>query len=1287
MFNSLKGKIIIPVIITLTLIAVMVHAVISAATENLAYELSQERILGVTQSATAYLDSLMAYAQTASSAMASSPQLLEFIENGNREEMLEYLTSHVQGVNIDGFVVADADGYVLVRTHDPERYGDSALGTPCIASAMRGTVATAYTSNPAVPIAMSSAAPIFDAQGRLVGVLSANFNMSTDEFVDNFGQIFNAEVTVFYGGVVAASTVLNVDGSRTTGLRAADRVVETVVGRGETYRTIITLYEVEHHAYYIPLRNAGGEIIGMFFLGFSNEQTLSAMADLRQALATIAVVSLVVAAVMLLFILSRLLKPLESLTQSVSKINAESMYVYGVGRTDEIGLLSKTIQNMLLDISIAQEKERKRETEERAIFMLDTSPVATILYDRNINRIDCNIRAVNMFNIDDKSMFLEKFSSLAPVHQPDGRLSADVMAFHVREAMEGGYSFLPEYICIRINGEVFPIESTFVRMRYKDDFAVIEYSREVTEEKLAEKREREAIRIQQLMYDSIPIPATLWSADGRILDCNMAMVDFLKVADKEAVLSMAFDFSPEFQPCGTPSPVKVKRTVDKVLSDGIAIRQQWEHLVEGKNVPVELTVTRIELDGEHVIACYVMDLRPLKESMQRERELEMKLREQKMNERVQLIMDAAPLCVTWYNASRIMIDCNDEAARLFGINSKEDFVAAFNTKFLDFFPPIQPCGTATMDKVNSLFNEVETQGRAKFEITHLTSKGEVLPTEVVFVRVDYDDTFMFVSYLRDLREEKAAEQEIREAGEFNQALLDSSPYVIGWWDEKGNVLGGNEQQTMEFFGVDDPKKVKDNLYAFSPELQPCGTPTPEKAAMYVAEAHKNGHARFEWLHKMPDGELVPVEVIYKMYKHKGKSVMFSYTLDLRELKRLENERLEAMQESNRAKNRFLARMSHEIRTPITAVLGISEVQLRGKEMPPHLEEAFVKIYDSSKMLLNIVNDVLDFSKIESGKMLIIHNEYDVATLVSDAAQLHVLYSEHKSISFQMHVDENLPAKLVGDVLRLRQIITNLLTNAFKYTEEGTVSFSLKHEPDKDGFVALIISIKDTGMGMTAEQIEELRGEYVRLHEQEKPFVSGTGLGIPIVHSLAQIMGAQFDLNSEVGKGTHATIRIPQEVCGEGVLGREFATSLQNFESRAWLFAKDFEFEPEPMPYGSVLVVDDVDTNLYVAEAMLESFGLKIELCERGQEAIDKIKQGKTYDIIFMDHMMPDMDGIETTQTLRLMGYNYPIVALTANALKGQAEMFMQNGFSGFMSKPMDIKLLNSHLVRFVKNKR
>jgi CheY-like chemotaxis protein len=393
---------------------------------------------------------------------------------------------------------------------------------------------------------------------------------------------------------------------------------------------------------------------------------------------------------------------------------------------------------------------------------------------------------------------------------------------------------------------------------------------------------------------------------------------------------------------------------------------------------------------------------------------------------------------------------------------------------------------------------------------------------------------------------------------------------------------------------------------------------------------------------------------------------------------------EQADDANAAKGTFLARMSHELRTPLSAVLGISEIELRNFDMPPRTEAAFAKIYNSAKTLLHIVNDILDLSKIESGKMSLLVKEYETEALISDVAQLHLIYTEQKNIGFKLHVDAAIPLKMKGDALRIKQIITNLLTNAFKYSDEGTVSMSLSCEEKSGDCAVLIVCIEDTGIGMTAEQISALKSDYVRLHENEKPFVGGTGLGIPIVYSLAHIMNAKFDITSETGKGTTVTVRIPQEKSGKAVLGQALANSLQNLESNALSLSKDLAFKPEQMPHGKVLVVDDVDTNLYVAQAMLESFGLTVELVESGYAAIDKITAGNTYDVIFLDHMMPGMNGVETTKILRGMGYNHPIVMLTADAIKGQAEVFMENGFSGFMTKPIDIKILNSYLVRFVK---
>jgi len=515
----------------------------------------------------------------------------------------------------------------------------------------------------------------------------------------------------------------------------------------------------------------------------------------------------------------------------------------------------------------------------------------------------------------------------------------------------------------------------------------------------------------------------------------------------------------------------------------------------------------------------------------------------------------------------------------------------------------------------------------------------------------------------------------REVMQTQRRMFESIPLPFSLWTDDYRVIDCN-QAMVEFLQMPNKEVALSRFYEFSVENQPCGTSSTDKVVEIIDEVLEKGSiVRLRWNHLIGT-KVIPVEISATRVQMHGKFFCACYAVDLRPIEAA----LEA-EENNRAKSRFLARMSHEIRTPITAVMGITEIQLRNKIVPHQTEEALVQIYSSAKTLLNIVNDILDFSKIESGNMPLFNTEYDVASLISDAAQLHLVYSERKDVSFKMEIDKNLPQKLIGDNLRIRQIINNLLTNAFKYTASGEILFSLSFEDE------LVIKICDTGLGMTLTQVEEIGSDYVRFHEQDKPFVGGTGLGLPIVYSLVKIMGARIDLQSEPEVGTCAIVHVPQKVSGTTVIGEELAASLQNFEVKKWTVTKELEFEPEPMPYGKVLVVDDVDTNLYVAEAMLQSFALNVDLCENGHDAIKKIKQGNEYDVIFMDHMMPGMDGIEATSAMRSMGYTHPIVALTANAVKGQAEMFLNNGFSGFMSKPIDINLLNSYLVRFVKNKQ
>ena len=397
--------------------------------------------------------------------------------------------------------------------------------------------------------------------------------------------------------------------------------------------------------------------------------------------------------------------------------------------------------------------------------------------------------------------------------------------------------------------------------------------------------------------------------------------------------------------------------------------------------------------------------------------------------------------------------------------------------------------------------------------------------------------------------------------------------------------------------------------------------------------------------------------------------------------------LHIVEEKNKAKSEFLARMSHEIRTPISAVLGISEIGMNMHGIPQKAEDSFSKIYSSGRLLLGIINDILDFSKIEGGQMPINPVEYDTASLINNAANLHYAYASNKNIKFNLHVDENLPAKLIGDTLRIEQIIINVLSNAFKYTDSGSVELTLRHESLDNESIMLIISISDTGLGMDEEQTNELFNDYTRFHEHEKSSVSGTGLGMSIVSNLVQLMSAEISVDSEVNVGTTVTISIPQRLVSADILGKDAAVMLEKFEMYSHKSETVRNFTPTPMPYGNVLVVDDIDSNLFVAEGLLDFYSLNVETCKSGQEALNKIKQGKVYDIVFMDHMMPGISGPKTMEMLREIGYTHPIVILTANALVGQDKEYIESGFDAFLSKPIIIDKLDEILVKFIKDKQ
>jgi PAS domain S-box-containing protein len=399
----------------------------------------------------------------------------------------------------------------------------------------------------------------------------------------------------------------------------------------------------------------------------------------------------------------------------------------------------------------------------------------------------------------------------------------------------------------------------------------------------------------------------------------------------------------------------------------------------------------------------------------------------------------------------------------------------------------------------------------------------------------------------------------------------------------------------------------------------------------------------------------------------------------------------AAEEASKAKSSFLATMSHEIRTPLNAIIGLSEIQMQ-KELPEETHLDLEKIYNSGSILLGIINDILDISKIEAGNFELIQEQYDTPSLINDTVQLNIVRIGSKPISFKLYIDETMPARLFGDELRVKQILNNILSNSFKYTREGTVILQVRWEKqDEDAIITFVIS--DTGIGIKKEDVDKLFSEYSQLDTRTNRKIEGTGLGLSITKKLVEMMDGKITVESEYGKGSVFTVRLRQGIVDHRPIGPEVAENLKSFRFVETRRTRSKNLVRVRMPYGRVLVVDDVVTNLDVAKGLMLPYGLTIDCVQSGREAIKKIRDETVkYDAIFMDHMMPEMDGIEATRIIRNeIGTEYartvPIIALTANALVGNEDIFIAAGFDAFIAKPIDIMRLDVVLNQWVRNKQ
>ena len=838
--------------------------------------------------------------------------------------------------------------------------------------------------------------------------------------------------------------------------------------------------------------------------------------------------------------------------------------------------------------------------------------------------------------------------------------------------------------------------------------------------------ERERIKV---LLDATPLACRLWNKDYRVFECNEATVTLFGLSDRQEFMDHIFDYSPPFQPDGRPSRETTISILKKVFEVGYDSFEWMHQKPDGTLIPSEVTLVRVKYEDDYVIAGYTRDLREhnvMMEAIHRRDELlnignstaeSLLSLEDVANIEVSL-MQSMELVGRTVDVDRVQIWRNETIdGQLYFVHTYEWLSEVGKLRV-----PI-PFGLrfAYADKPEwermFMRNECINGPVSNLPIKDQEFLNKYDMKSIAIIPLFLHDEFWGFFSIDDCRVERTFSEDeirilrsvslmmasafnrgdqvakIREANEYTELLLEAMPFSCNLWDRNNKLFKCNEG-SVRMFEISDKSVFLERFDDFSPKYQPDGWLSSEKSAYVLNKAFEEGICVTEWMHQTLDGTPIPCEVTVVRITHSGDYVVAAYVRDLREQKRMLAEIDEMMlnlQTANRAKSDFLAKMSHEMRTPLNAIIGLSELALEDETIEKESRLSIERVNNAGVILLNTVNDILDMSKIEAGKLELNPISYDLPSLLNDTVTQSIMHIEEKPISFILDIDESLPVQLFGDDLRIRQILNNLLSNAFKYTQEGSVELGVHCERASEDKVWMTAQVRDSGVGIKTEHIASLFDEFIKIDEQANRQVMGTGLGLPITKKMVELMNGTITVESEYGKGSLFTVRILQGYVGDDTIGPDVVENLKSFRYSDQKRSINAGMVRVRLPYAHVLVVDDTITNLDVAKGLLKPYDMQVDCVTGGQEAIDAISDETVrYNAIFMDHMMPDIDGVEAVKRIRALDSDYakniPIIACTANAILGSNEMFLANGFQAFISKPIDVQKLDEVIRTWIRDK-
>ncbi len=908
---------------------------------------------------------------------------------------------------------------------------------------------------------------------------------------------------------------------------------------------------------------------------------------------------------------------------------------------------------------IASEK-KIAQTNAHIQFMLDTMPLATQTWSQDHTLLDCSLECARLFGYKTEQEFIDNFYSTIPEYQPSGQKSSDIIEELLNEAFAIGHAHT-EWIHKTQDDATIPCDVRIIRGTLSGEPIAIVYIQDLRSHYEQMDKLHKAEAYTKLLLDASPFGTLIWNKNLELVGSNEAIAKMFGLIKDHEFVDHFFELIPEFQPDGTNSIEKMQKVLNDGFKDGKASTYWVGQDINKNPVPTEVSLVRITHQNEYMMAGYIKDLREIEASRKKVQATE---------QFTQAIVNGVSLGISIWSSEFKPLDCNDAMLKLFGFESKHEFFK--NSSIC--MPELQPDGTNSYLMSRQKFMEAWVQGSATAEVMAQDIYGNPIPLEIKLMRTVADGGDIIICYMRDLTEIKANIKKIQDAEERSMALLNSVPLCINLFDKNFNLIDCN-QVGWELFGFKSKEEFFNNFQNLFPEYQDDGKLSSEMVKDALVEAMQNGHSRVKSKALTTQGEVVPCDVKLARTNIGNEPMVISYVQDLREinaaLEKAHNA-TEAAKKSAQVKSEFLANMSHEIRTPMNGIIGLLHI-LSHTDLKPTQKDYVEKSVLSANNLLRIINDILDFSKIEAGKLEIENIPFSIHEVCDEIRSLFMPQIEEKDLTCNICVSDFLTTKIIGDPIRLKQVLINLVGNAIKFTHEGQVSLIVEATKHEDKELHCTFRIIDSGIGLNKSQIDNLFAAFSQADTSVTRKYGGTGLGLIISKRIVTMMRGKIWVESTPGEGSTFAFTAIFPLA-----------KLDNQDSEVHTLAvPNVEYMNRS---AHLLLVEDNQINQIIAEELLKSVGYTLDIAQNGQEAIDMIEKNQ-YDLVLMDIQMPIMDGLTATKQIRKQERfaSLPIIAMSAHAMTGDREISLAHGMNEHITKPIAPEILYKTLDLWLKN--